>query len=340
MAKLDILTTDGSPTTICPECLYGDEYRFGVGGSELYLITLCEEWVNQGHQVRLYNDPHKVTDKLEQLPIRAFDPQENRDVLVNFRTPNSMSIEAKGLKTWLSCDQYSRGDYKAFAPHMDKIICISQTHVDFFKKHYGIENAFYIDIPIREKDFIDIEKIPNRLIFTSVPTRGLAQLRKIYPFILEEIPDVSLVITSDFRLWGASAQNEQYRIDWIKYLGSAQFRGALSRRKYIEELCKADVFIYPSTYQELFCISCSEAQWAGAYPITSSTGALSTTNMGTVIDLHPDTSDGIKQYVDKTVELLSNRERLKTLQDEVRCKARERFSLHKIMKEWEKVFNE
>jgi hypothetical protein len=48
----------------------------------------------------------------------------------------------------------------------------------------------------------------------------------------------------------------------------------------------------------------------------------------------------MRVYIDKTVELMSNREQLKTLQDDVRCKARERFSLQKIMKEWEKVFNE
>lgn len=337
--SIDVLTHDGSPIGICPECLYGDEYRFGVGGSELYLLTLCEEWARQGHRVRLYNDPHKVTPYLQQLPIDAFEPCESRDVLINFRSPNQLSINAKGLKVWLSCDQYSRGNYHAFAPFMDKIVCISQAHVDFFKEAHKIENAIYIDIPVREQDFVEETKIPHRLIFTSIPDRGLDNLLKIYPIILQEVPDLSLVITSDWRLWGASAQNERYRVDWIKYMGSVQYRGAMPRRKYIEELCKADMMVYPCIYPELFCISVAEAQWAGTYPITSPIGALTTTNMGTILETHPSSPAGIKAYVDKTVELLHDRDRLETLRQEVRCKARERFSLHKIMKEWdEKVF--
>jgi len=342
MSSIDILTHDGSPTLICPECLYGDEYRYGVGGSELYLLTLCEAWGNQGHKVRLYNSPHenyKTVEWLEQLPINSFNPCDNRDVMINFRTPSSASINANGLRIWLTTDQYSHGDYKAFAPHMDKIVCISQHHVDFFKRVYGIENAFSIDIPVREKDFIDSEKIKNRIIFTSIPDRGLRNLLAIYPDLLREIPDISLVITSDYRLWGASPQNEGYRIEWIKYMNSVQFRGALPRKKYIEELCKSTLMVYPCNYPELFCISVAEAMWAGVYPITSSAGALSTTNMGTIIDVDPNTSDGRKLYIDKTVEMCNNQWELATQRKLVQERARERFSLHKILQEWdEKVF--
>lgn len=341
---LDILCNDGSPIGICPSCLYGDTYRLGCGGSELFLLTLCEAWGNQGHKVRLYNDPHenyKTVEWIEQLPIEAFNPCDKRDGLINFRTPNPMSINATGLKVWISCDQYSRGDYKAFAPHMDKIVCISQYHVDFFKRVYGIENAFYIDIPIREKDFIDSEKIKNRLIFTSIPDRGLRNLLAIYPDLLREIPDISLVITSDYRLWSASSQNEQYRIEWIKYMDTVQFRGALPRKKYIEELCKADLLVYPCTYAELFGISVSEAQYAGAYPITSTAGALSTTNMGTLINIDPNTTEGKKAFIDTTINLLHNREELEDKRKDVQVKAEDRFSLSRILKLWDElVFND
>jgi glycosyltransferase involved in cell wall biosynthesis len=342
MPNLDILVHDGSPTKICPECLYGDEYRYGTGGSELFLLTMCEAWGNLGYKVRLYNDPHdnyKQVSWMEQLPIEAFNPDDNRDYLINFRSPSINATRAKGLKVWLSCDQYSTGDYRRFAPFMDKIVCISQHHLDFFKKVYGIENAVAIDIPVREKDFVPQEQIKNRLIFTSIPDRGLRNLLSIYPDLLREIPDISLVITSDYRLWGASPQNEQYRIEWVKFMNTVQFRGALPRLRYIYELSISDMMVYPCTYPELFCISVAEAQWAGVYPITSSAGALKTTNMGTIIDVDPDTAFGKKLFIDKTVELLDNREKLSFIQQEVKSRARERFSLDKILKEWdEKVF--
>jgi glycosyltransferase involved in cell wall biosynthesis len=341
--NIDIKVNDGSPTKICPECLYGDSYRYGVGGSEYYLLTLCEAWGSKGYKVRLYNDPHenyKQVDWMEQLPIESFNPDDDRDIFINFRSPSINATRSKGRKIWLSCDQYSTGDYRRFAPHMDKIVCISQHHLDFFKKVYGIENAVAIDIPVRENDFIDSEKIRNRLIFTSIPDRGLRNLLAIYPTLLKEIPDISLVITSDYRLWAASAQNEQYRIEWIKYMDTVQFRGALPRMKYMQELSKASLMVYPCNYAELFCISVSEAQSEGVYTITSTAGALPTTNMGMLIGGNPDTPEGRRLFIDKTIEICNNQDMLKTLQDDVRSKARERFSLQRILQEWEKVFNE
>lgn len=340
---IDLLCHDGSPLGVCPSCLYGDEFRYGTGGSELLLLTLCEAWGNLGFKVRLFNDPHenyKQVDWMEQLPIEAFNPGDDRDVFINFRTPSINATRSKGLKVWLTTDQYSQGDYRRFAPFMDKIVCISQHHVDFFKKVYGIENALVIDIPVREKDFTPQVSIKNRLIFTSIPDRGLRNLLAIYPNLLREVPDISLVITSDYRLWGVSPQNEGYRIEWVKFMDTVQFRGALPRKKYIEELCKADMMVYPCTYPELFCISVAEAQWAGVYTITSSAGALKTTNMGTIIDVDPDTASGKKLFIDKTVELLDNRDKLSFIQQEVKSRARERFSLERILTEWQtKVFN-
>ena len=342
MPNIDVLCHDGSPLGVTVKSIYGDEFRYGIGGSELALLTMCEAWTEQGHTVRLYNDPFELNaSPFEQLPISAFNPQDNRDCLINFRSPNPLSIHAKGMHTWWSTDQYSQGDYRRFAPFMDKIVCISQHHADFFKKVYGIEKAFVVDIPIREKDFIDSENkvsIKNRLIFTSIPDRGLRNLLSIYPDLLREIPDISLVVTSDYRLWGASPQNEQYRIEWIKYMDTVQFRGALPRKKYMEELCKADLMVYPCVYPELFCISVAEAQWAGVYPITSSAGALKTTNMGTIIDADPNTNR--KLYIDKTVEICNNQDNLANLRKVMQEKARERFSLERILTEWQtKVFN-
>ena len=83
-------------------------------------------------------------------------------------------------------------------------------------------------------------------------------------------------------MWGASAQNEQYRVEWIKYMDTVQFRGALPRMRYINELSQASLMVYPCTYPELFCISVAEAQWAGVYTITSTAGALTNYQHGSI----------------------------------------------------------
>ena len=338
--RISILCTDGSPLGVTLKDLWGEGNRgIGIGGSEYALLTMCEEWHKAGHEVILYNNPMTTNGSpFEQRNISSFDPNEDRDVLIVFRSPSPRSLAAKGLKVWFSCDQETIGDFAHFATTVHKIVCISPRHAQYFAERYKIHNTTVIDIPVRIGDFDtleEVEKIKNRLIFTSVPARGLDNLIKIYPEIQKAIPDVSLAITSDYRLWGCPASNEHFRSKWLSQ-SNVQFFGALPRIKYLEELMKAQIFLYQCEYDELFCVSCSEAQYAGAYPITSNAGALPTTNMGTVLE--GDVKIMGKYFVDVVVNMLKDPEGLKRAQDNIKQKAKDRFNPERILKEWDKVF--
>ena len=346
--NIDILCNDGSPLGVSLSDLWGIGRRgIGVGGAEYALLTLCEGWHNAGHRVRLYNNPLDPRGSpFGQFPIMDFNHQDkSRDVVITFRSPNEKSIVSTGLKVWWSCDQYTIGDYAKFAPTMDKIVCISNLHKDYFRRVYDIQNAIAIDLPVRTHDFEDmeVEKIPKRLIFTSVPDRGLKHLRDSWMGIKTAIPDASLVITSDYRLWGLhDPRNEKFRAHWIG-VDDVIFLGAVPRNMLITEQLKADIYAYPNIYEELFCVSCAEAQASGAYPITSGIGALATTNMGTIIPGNP--QDGrsafLKYFKKEIIELLDNPEVLKLKQEEVKKKAIERFNVDNILRQWdEKIFKE
>ena len=265
MTKIHVLTMDGSPLGVTLKDLWGEGNRgIGIGGSEYAMLTMCEEWHKAGHEVVLYNNPMTANGSpFEQRNISAFDPNENRDILVIFRSPSPRSFGAKGLKVWWSCDQETIGDFASFAGTVHKIVCISPRHAQYFASRYGITNTTVIDIPVRMQDFDKFfgeVKIKNRLIFTSVPGRGLDNLLRIYPTIRNAIPDVSLAITSDYRLWGCPASNEQFVYRWHS-MGNVSYFGALPRIRYIEELMKAQILLYPSNYDELFCVSVAEAQY-------------------------------------------------------------------------------
>lgn len=339
--KIDFLCNDGSPLGCTLKDLWGEGSRgIGLGGSEYAMLTLCEEWHKAHHEITLYNNPITPNGSpFEQRSIGSFNPFEDRDVLIVFRSPNPYSMNAKGLKVWLSCDQATIGDFRAFAPTVHKIVCISPRHQQFFKEYYSITNTEVIDIPVRTFDFDtvgEVEKIQNRLIFTSIPERGLNNLYKIFPVIQQTIPNISLAITSDYRLWGCNAGNEQHRNRWLN-MKNVQFFGALPREKYLLELMKAQVLLYPSVYDELFCVAVSEAQYAGAYPITSATGALPTTNMGLILYGDAEIGGTQRSFVDETVKLLHDQPRLKSLQDEVKQKAKNRFSPERILKQWDEL---
>ena len=339
--KIDIICNDGSPLGVVWDDIYGNNGRLGVGGAELALLTMCEAWAGAGHRVRLYNDPKgRELKHFEQYPVSAFSPSDKRDILIIFRSPNKRIAGAKGKKIWWSTDQFTVGNFQDFSTKVDEIVTISPFHAHYFRANYGIQNTRTIDLPVRMGDYTgQVTKVENRLIYCSVPDRGLAILAKVYPKIVKQVPNVSLVITSDYRLWGAqSAMNENHMTKFIGMPG-VEFLGAVPRARMVEEQEKAQIQAYPCTYDELFAIANAECQVAGAYPITPPTGALASTNMGDLLDGTPTSEEWQKRFVHQVVERLSKPEELRQAQQALQIKARERLSLGTILPQWDKVFN-
>lgn len=337
--KLDVLCTDGSPLGVSTRTIYGDDFQVGVGGAENFLLTMCETWHDLGHEVILYNNPREHgSSSFEQRMTNQFNPSDKRDVLINFRSANAKAVAAKGLKVWLSCDQFTTGSFKQFSAFMDKIVVISPFHKEYFEKEYGIKNTIVTDIPVRQNDYSNmnkVEKIKHRFLFSSIPDRGLDQLWRMWPLIKREIPDASLVITSDYRLWGVgSAGNDRHRARWVAREGFT-FLGAVPRMQLVQEQMKSQVMAYPCIYDELFCISVAESEYAGCYPVTTNKGSLPTTNMGTVVNWDATDPRGDRLFVDvikSTLEDDNFEKRVKDLQ----FQAWKRFNPYTIASFWER----
>ena len=336
--KIDFLCSDGSPLGPTSKTVYGDDHRIGLGGAELAMITLCETWHKLGHEVTLYNDPWELgASPFEQRYISQFDPKAKRDVLIIFRSPNPLAIVANGFKVWFSCDQYTIGDFKAFAPHAHKIVCISKFHQDYFRNTYQIANTEVIDLPIRLDDLVvdePIEKENRKCIFTSIPDRGLLELYDCWSTVKHHVPDVTLTITSDYRLWGVGENNYSHRVKWM-LSENVRFLGAIPRRDLIKEQLSSELLVYPCTYDELFCISVAEAQCCGIYTITSDAGALPTTNMCKLI---PREAPNLKsRFATAVIEALNTKVDVR----DIKLKAFARFEPDIIAQQWqEKIFKE
>jgi glycosyltransferase involved in cell wall biosynthesis len=329
------------------DSLWGRDGRTGIGGSELAMLTLCECWEKKGHKVRLYNNPtQQGVSEFEQLPIKSFNPDDDRDVLIIFRVPNHAALKAKGMKIFLSFDQFTSHPFMPFMTMVDKVVGISEYHSEHFRNRYDFHDMIVIDLPLRVDDFedINVDKIPGRLIYTSVPDRGLLNIADMWPEIKKRVPHATLRITSDYRLWGSNYPgNGKY---FTRFMGmdgvTFPANTALLRDDYLNELCKADILFYPhkADNPELFSISVAEAQYAGAYPVSSDIGAMATTNMGTIIPGNPETVFWRTQCVNKIVELLTDRDGLKIKQNDVVIKAFHRFHPDTVLSAWEeKVWN-
>jgi len=96
---------------------------------------------------------------------------------------------------------------------------------------YNFPDAISIDLPVRTWEYRDpIPKILIDVVFSDLSDRGVMQLHAVWPRIQAEVPDASLVITSDWRLW-ADWQSEEsirgYKLSYamqpnVTYLGAVR----------------------------------------------------------------------------------------------------------------------
>ena len=340
--KIHILATHGSPLGVTSSSIYGGDGRVGVGGAELALLTMCEGWQAAGHDIILYNNPTGRECAFPQRNLGTYNPLEERDILIVFRAPTTLAYGAKGKKVWWSTDQYTVDRYDIFGKKMDKIVCISPYHQEYFKKNYGLDNTVSIDLPVRVQDYEqEVERIPFRCLFSSVPDRGLDNMILLWREIKEAIPESSLVITSDYRLWGCpSPGNEKFRMRALT-LPDTSFVGALPRMEFVREQLKADALTYPCTYEELFCYAVAEAEIAGAMPFTTTLGALPTTNMGYLFNFVDFSFKRNREaYISYLGDFLYDKDK-ENKRSKLQEDAYSRFLLPVVMEQWDKlVFEE
>ena len=342
--KIHIACNDGSPI----DKAWSDIHGAGVGGAEYALLSLSEQFVKDGHEVVIYNQ--NGSEEIEEAGIifRNLNTVMSGDddrILIAFRSPNHRVTDAKAeMKLWWSTDQHTIGSFKTFAEHVEFIITISPFHTDYHIKTYGFDTSqiAHIDLGVRDEylSLDEIEKTKNLCIFCSVPDRGLQVLYKAWPMIKHSVPDASLIITSDYRLWGLpSPGNHKHRLMWSDS-NDVSFLGKIPRDELVKLQMSAEILAYPSTYEELFCVSVAECEVAGAYPVTSTKGAIPTTNQwGTSIIGDPTRPDFLPGFASRIISLLNDeRDFLESQRKIMMDEARERFSWERIAKEWYGLF--
>lgn len=341
MNKIKVLTVSGSPKNITPDTLNGR----GVGGAELALITLSELLAKAGDEVTVYNQNtgaeyfHQDGDGFTKYTDDSKLIYSSDDILITFRGPHTDMRNCTKIKHigW-SCDQFTVGDYIDWYNAVDKMVLISEFHKQDHIMRYGKElvesKAHVLDLGVRTWEYeAEVEKIPYQFIYCSIPDRGLEHLCRLWPQIKALYPQATLIITSDYTLWGATDPlNMQYRLMFAG-LDGVRFVGNVPRSELVRYQMQSEIQLYPCIYDENFCIANAECQVAGCFTITSAQGALETTNF-----------TGYKVYNNDYINPINifyslDNEHKKQLSDEIRIKAFERFGWQSIAKQWETIFN-
>lgn len=219
--------------------------------------------------LRKYVD-NELLDQFQiiQSRVRELDPNKKKILWVH---DLAQDPEVEHLKD---------GGWKKF----DKIVFVSHWQQQMYNLFLGVpysagvvlKNAIE-PIPFHEK--------PNdetiRLVYTSTPHRGLNILYSAFDVISQYYDNVELDVYSSFSLYGWPQRDEPYK-DLFKALEDhpkINYHGAVSNEDLKKALMKADIFAYPSTWQETSCLALIEAMSAGCLCLHSSLAALPETSM-------------------------------------------------------------
>lgn len=162
-----------------------------------------------------------------------------------------------------------------------KYLCLSGFHKEFTKDLLGVpeHKIELVRNGIDPECFIklqSVDKIPNKIMFSSSPDRGLERSINIVKRIREEFPDVSLHVfygTANMRKMGNAAEAD--RLDHLVRIHDFVVdHGFVSKDELMKHMKESVCWLYPADFIETSCITAMEAACAHAYPLVRNMGAL------------------------------------------------------------------
>ena len=153
------------------------------------------------------------------------------------------------------------------------IVTLCEWHKQHFADSYTIsdDKLYVIGNGIPNKVFASSPKIKHRFIYTSCFSRGIQTLVRIFHRIRERFPDAELHVYREIVPKYADFVRDCGQYDYI------HFHGFVDNDKLQSEFARSDVWLYPTTFNETYCISALEAQRHSCLVICSNVAALQTT---------------------------------------------------------------
>jgi len=286
----------------------------GVGGSETYIIEMARYIQQFGkYQTMVFcNTPNNLLENFEGTiyrPLTSYYEFINTtyvDTCIISRFSEYLPLTIKGFSENVYLVLHDLTPSGIIIP-MDKklknIFCLTEWHVGYFTNIFKalkpITVPFYYGCNI---SLSNKTKIPYSFIYSSFPNRGLLQLLQMWKHIYQKEPRATLHIYSDVdNEW--SNKVEPGKMQQIRDL-LQQYKSEKSglgihyhgwvKKAVLEDAWKsADIWFYPCTFMETFCLTALEAAKSKTFVITNDLAALQNTvgNRGCIIKGDPTTQE-------------------------------------------------
>lgn len=179
------------------------------------------------------------------------------------------------------------------------LICVSDWHARLIKQLYNFPNHYMhtIENAIDMTTFSTATKILYRFIYTSCSTRGLDTLLEMFPKVVEKYPSATLHIF----IKNKSEYNSYESKNVLLY-------DRVDQKTLHKEICKSDVWLYPTHFKETFCITALEMQAGRVLCVSTKLAALETTigSRGVLVDGNITNKEVQQQMLEKMFFVLDN----------------------------------
>lgn len=293
----------------------------GIGGSETAVIYIAEELAKRGKEVVVYN---RCDAGIEGIKVNGvtyhnfweFNRLDEFDVLWAWRMPSLADYDIKARK--FIVDVHDVMNPESFSPErlekIDHVFVKTEYHKTLFptvpdEKFVVVGNGIDLD---RFEGF-DIKKEPARIIYTSTANRGLEKILDWWPDIRKAVPHAELHV---FYGWNTFYELNKDNPERMAWMDSMKFKmempgivnhGRVDQVTLAAEMLKSNIWLYPTEFPEIHCITALEMQAAGCYPITSGYAALAETQAaGVKIPV-----ENKEKYIAEIVNAIENPDLLK-----------------------------
>jgi glycosyltransferase involved in cell wall biosynthesis len=227
-----------------------------VGGSELRILKALEGLADRGYDVHAVHAgaAEKIKNGVYFWP--QYKWPRHTDVLL--LCEQNVGIEDFEFdKCYLQLNQADPAIDQETMGKIDGYFVLSNFHKDLLLKGRPFLPGEKVAILPPGIDFEPYQtrakKVPNRLIYCNASERGLYHMVDIWPYLKKRVPDVSLVITYDFKGFYERAKwmsdfegiKAHAMYEWIESEPNVFDIGPCSKEQLVKEQKKAQLFAYP-----------------------------------------------------------------------------------------------
>ncbi len=254
-----------------------------IGGSEEAVVGLSSTLAKRGYNVTVFcvlKGPVRKFENVLYRPYYEWIPKDAQDITIIWRDPSNCEKFINSKKIFLDIHDVIEPMWLKNIHVRVNIMLKSRYHKSIIP---SMKNPIYV-IPNGIHPLSHTcHKTSNLIICTSSPDRCIVGLLKATPMIRKKFPDAQIHWAYGFSsgVSEGGMENNSLSKDWvvdvkerIKKTKGFKDLGKLSQDEVRKLYERADMFIYPTLFPEIDCISLTKAMSAGCIPVVTPSGAM------------------------------------------------------------------